>query len=59
MPVLVVTGGRDTKYGALGRRLVEGIGPHASLVVVEETDHAPHLQRPREVAEAVRGFLDA
>jgi 2-succinyl-6-hydroxy-2,4-cyclohexadiene-1-carboxylate synthase len=59
MPVLVVTGGRDTRFGELGRRLVEGIGPRASLVVIEGADHAPHLQRPREVAGAVRGFLDA
>jgi 2-succinyl-6-hydroxy-2,4-cyclohexadiene-1-carboxylate synthase len=57
MPVLVVTGGRDTKFGALGRRLVASIGPQASPVVVEEADHAPHLQRPREVAAAVRAFL--
>lgn len=59
MPVLVVTGGRDAKFGALGRRLVDAIGPHATQVVVEEADHAPHLQRPGQVADAVRRFLAA
>ena len=34
MPVLVVTGGNDGKFTALGRRLVDGIGGRASLVVV-------------------------
>ncbi len=57
MPVLVVTGGRDAKFTALGQRLVEGIGPRASLVVVEGADHAPHLQRADAVAHAVRAFL--
>lgn len=57
MPVLVVTGGLDAKFGALGRRLVQGIGRHATQVVVEGADHAPHLQQPRAVADAVRAFL--
>ena len=56
-PVLVVTGGRDTKFTELGRRLVTTIGPDARLVVVDDADHAPHLQRPDTVAAAVRAFL--
>ncbi len=59
MPVLVVSGERDAKFTALGRRLVEAIGVNATGVVVPETDHAPHLQRPRAVADAVRAFLAA
>lgn len=57
MPVLVVTGEHDAKFTALGRRLVEGIGPHAEHVVVPGTGHAPHLQRPAVVAGIVRRFL--
>ena len=30
----------------------------ATRVVIEDADHAPHLQRPTEVAAAVRSFLD-
>jgi 2-succinyl-6-hydroxy-2,4-cyclohexadiene-1-carboxylate synthase len=58
MPVLVVTGARDTKFTALGRRLVASIGPTARHVVIDDADHAPHLQHPDAVAEAVRAFLD-
>lgn len=58
MPVLVVTGARDAKFTALGRRLVRSIGPGATHVVVAGAGHAPHLQHPGEVAAAVRRFLD-
>jgi len=57
LPVLVVTGGRDAKFTDLGRRLVAGIGVDARLVVIDDADHAPHLQRPDPVAAAVRAFL--
>ena len=56
-PVLVVAGARDAKFTELGRRLVAGIGASASMVVIEDADHAPHLQRPHDVANAVREFL--
>ena len=56
-PVLVVTGGRDAKFTELGRRLVAAVGPGARLVVVDDADHAPHLQQPDAVAAAVRAFL--
>lgn len=58
MPVLVVSGGRDERYTALGRRMAGCIGPGARLVVIDDADHAPHLQRPGEVAATVRAFLD-
>ena len=58
MPVLVVTGRRDTKFTELGRRLVASIGPTARQVVIDDADHAPHLQHPDAVAAAVRTFLD-
>ena len=56
-PVLVITGGRDAKFTDLGRRLVAAIGRDARLVVIDDADHAPHLQRPDAVAAAVRAFL--
>jgi len=58
VPVLVVTGARDAKFTALGRRLVAALGGPATQVVVDDADHAPHLQHPDEVAAAVRSFLD-
>jgi pimeloyl-ACP methyl ester carboxylesterase len=54
MPVLVITGGDDAKFTGLGSRMVEAIGAGASLAVVPGTGHAPHLQRPRVVADLVR-----
>jgi len=58
VPVLVVTGARDAKFTELGRRLVASWGGPATHVVVDDADHAPHLQHPDEVAAAVRAFLD-
>jgi 2-succinyl-6-hydroxy-2,4-cyclohexadiene-1-carboxylate synthase len=57
MPVLVVTGARDTKFTALGQRIVESIGPNARHVRIDGTDHAPHLQRPLGTAALVKAFL--
>jgi 2-succinyl-6-hydroxy-2,4-cyclohexadiene-1-carboxylate synthase len=54
MPVLIITGERDEKFTALGRRMVDAIGPSATQVVVAGAGHAPHLQRPDEVAASVR-----
>jgi 2-succinyl-6-hydroxy-2,4-cyclohexadiene-1-carboxylate synthase len=58
LPVLVVTGARDSKFTDLGRRLVASLGGPATHVVIDDADHAPHLQHPTEVASAVRAFLD-
>jgi len=57
MAVLVLTGSRDAKFTALGRRMVEAIGPNARQVEIAGADHAPQLQRPGAVATAVRTFL--
>jgi len=54
MPVLIVTGELDEKFTALGRRLAEAVGPAARHEVVAGAGHAPHLQRPDEVASLVR-----
>jgi len=59
MPVLVVTGGNDEKFSALGRRMVDAIGDNATQVEVAATGHAPQLQRPEVVAGAVRRHVAA
>lgn len=59
MPVLVLGGENDTKFTALGSRMVRAIGRNATGVVVPAADHAPHLQQPRAVTDAVRSFLTA
>jgi 2-succinyl-6-hydroxy-2,4-cyclohexadiene-1-carboxylate synthase len=57
MPALVVTGALDAKFTALGRRLVESIGPNAELAVIPGAGHAAHLERPDEFLRVLRGFL--
>jgi 2-succinyl-6-hydroxy-2,4-cyclohexadiene-1-carboxylate synthase len=54
MPVLVISGGQDEKFTALGRRMAEAIGPNATHAVVTGAGHAPHLQQPEQVARLVR-----
>jgi pimeloyl-ACP methyl ester carboxylesterase len=56
MPVLVVTGAADEKFTGLGHRMARAIGTNASAVAVPEAGHAPHLERPSEVARLVRRF---
>jgi 2-succinyl-6-hydroxy-2,4-cyclohexadiene-1-carboxylate synthase len=58
MPVLSITGELDQKFTELGRRMVRAIGANASIAVVAGAGHAPHLERPAEVAAAIRAFVD-
>jgi 2-succinyl-6-hydroxy-2,4-cyclohexadiene-1-carboxylate synthase len=57
MPVLVVTGALDHKFGPLGLRTVEAIGHNARLVVVEGAGHAVCFERPDAFVKLVRDFL--
>jgi 2-succinyl-6-hydroxy-2,4-cyclohexadiene-1-carboxylate synthase len=54
MPVLIISGGNDEKFTALGRRMAAAIGDNATHVVVDGAGHAPHLQRPEVVARLIR-----
>lgn len=57
MPVLVVTGERDEKFTAIGRRLVEEIGDNARLVEVPGAGHAVPFERPTDFAALLSAFL--
>ncbi len=59
VPVLVLAGGLDTKYTALGERLARTIGPGARLEVLPGAGHACHLEQPEAFLDAVTSFLDA
>lgn len=52
MPVDVVVGGRDAKFCAIGRRLVDEI-PRVRLTVVEDAGHALPLEAPRALADVL------
>ena len=58
IPVLVITGERDTKFTALGSRMVRAIGSNARHAVVPGVGHAPHLEDPGPVTALVRDHLD-
>lgn len=57
-PVLILWGGRDRFQNiSYGERLAAAL-PDAHLVVIEEGGHFLPVDRPREVAQHIRRFLD-
>ncbi len=52
IPVTLVVGERDEKFSALAERMLERL-PDARLVVVPGAGHAPQLEDPGAVAEAI------
>jgi 2-succinyl-6-hydroxy-2,4-cyclohexadiene-1-carboxylate synthase len=57
MPVLLVTGERDTKFTAIAERMAGLIGPSAHTAVVPGTGHPPHLENPWVFGAIVRTWL--
>lgn len=56
MPVLLMVGGRDTKFLAISRRMLDA-GLRAHLAVVPGTGHAVHLEDPGTCARRISEFL--
>ncbi|HWF36851.1 MAG TPA: 2-succinyl-6-hydroxy-2,4-cyclohexadiene-1-carboxylate synthase, partial [Solirubrobacteraceae bacterium] len=54
MPVILIAGERDEKFGAIGEQMAAKI-PRAELVVVPGVGHAVHLEAPERVAEEIAG----
>ena len=59
MPVLVVAGGLDAKFTALGREMAAAIGDNATFASVPACGHAAHLEDPEGFCRTVEGFLHA
>ena len=57
MPVLVMAGENDTKFVALARQIVDAIGGNATLRIIPNSGHSPHLEQPKPFLEALREFL--
>ncbi len=57
MPVLLVVGENDAKFGAVADRMAAAV-PRPSLVRIGGAGHAAHLERPQEWTAAVTAFLD-
>lgn len=58
MPVLILTGERDTKYTAIGAELAASIGDTAEHLVIHGASHNPLAEHPRAVSAIISGFLD-
>jgi 2-succinyl-6-hydroxy-2,4-cyclohexadiene-1-carboxylate synthase len=56
LPVLLLTGGLDTRYTALAAEMT-GLLPQATHLIVPDAGHSVHLEDPRGWLEAVRPFL--
>lgn len=57
MPVLLLAGALDVRFGAAATAMARAIGPNASVSIVPGAGHACHLERPAHVARVVRAFL--
>lgn len=55
-PTLVIAGGADTKFAAIGRRMVDAL-PAGTVLEVPGAGHAVHLERPGVVAAAILDHL--
>jgi 2-succinyl-6-hydroxy-2,4-cyclohexadiene-1-carboxylate synthase len=56
LPVLAIAGARDDGYSRAAKRIAS-TAPHGRAIIVEDAGHAPHLQRPHEVADLLTEFL--
>ena len=57
MPVLVIAGENDEKYRLLAERLVSEIGSNATIEIVKNSGHTPHLEQPRIFQNLLSSFL--
>lgn len=58
MPVLALAGTRDLKFSALATQLAEVV-PHGRAALVDDADHAAHLQQPGRVLDVLVPFLQS
>jgi 2-succinyl-6-hydroxy-2,4-cyclohexadiene-1-carboxylate synthase len=58
LPLLAIAGARDDGYSRAAKRIAS-TAPNGRAAIVENAGHAPHLQRPDEVADLVTEFLGA
>lgn len=58
-PALVVAGRDDPAYCGAAARIVEAMGPRATLELVPGAGHAVHLSQPTVVIDLIRSFLGA
>jgi 2-succinyl-6-hydroxy-2,4-cyclohexadiene-1-carboxylate synthase len=52
IPVRLIAGANDEKFSALARRMA-ALLPRATLRIIPDCGHAPHLERPQAFVEAI------
>jgi 2-succinyl-6-hydroxy-2,4-cyclohexadiene-1-carboxylate synthase len=57
MPTLLIAGGNDPKFASIAAEMADVI-PDVTLEIVADAGHTPHLERPDDVVEVVRQWLD-
>jgi 2-succinyl-6-hydroxy-2,4-cyclohexadiene-1-carboxylate synthase len=57
MPILVIAGELDLRFGDLGREMAAAIGPNAAFVEVPGAGHTAHLEQPGAFLEILRRWL--
>ena len=57
MPVLVIAGAKDEKYFEYAHQMVDAIGSNATLEIIADCGHTPHLEKPAEFVELVSEFV--
>lgn len=55
-PTLILAGGSDAKFSAIGRRLCEAI-PNARFVQIDGAGHSAHLECPEATADVIADWL--
>lgn len=56
MPILLISGLEDEKYTAIASRM-HAIIPNSKHVPITGAGHMPHLEQPKQTAEALRVFI--
>jgi 2-succinyl-6-hydroxy-2,4-cyclohexadiene-1-carboxylate synthase len=57
MPVLVVVGANDAKFGPIAERTARTIGENARLAVIANAGHAACFEQPGAFVSLLRDFL--
>ena len=59
MPVLVVAGANDAKYVEIANRITTTIGENATLEIIQNSGHTPHLEQPEHFADVLQKFVSS
>ncbi len=56
-PLLAIRGGLSDVFRAEAAERLQRTAPHAHVITIDGTGHFPTMEKPKECAQAIRGFL--